>query len=200
MRRRPLLLASAGATAGALWLAGCATPSPPTHWYSLRIDPPVTDRPRAPAGAAVWEVARRVPLPGELLRDTLMRSTGEAGVQPLTGHRWAEPLQDSVPRLLLHDLAILRGADRVWAAPAPPGVVAARQLRVELLALHPLADGRSLRLQARWLLVDAGTGEGPPLAGDADLQVALADGSIDTLAAAHRLALWRLAERIAAGD
>jgi len=36
-------------------------------------------------------------------------------------------------------------AGSVWAAPAPQGVVAARQLRVELPALQPLADGRRLR-------------------------------------------------------
>jgi uncharacterized protein len=197
LRRRPLLLA--GAAVGALWLAGCATPSPSTRWYTLRIDPPLEAGSPAPVGnAAVWELSRRVSLPGELMRDTLLRPTGAAGLQPLVGHRWAEPLQDSVPRLLLHDLRALRGADRVWAAPAPAGVVAARQLRVDLLSLQPHADGRSLRLQARWLLIDPGAGAAAPQAGAADLQVPLADGSVDALAAGHRLALWRLAERIAA--
>jgi hypothetical protein len=148
-------------------------------------------------GADIWEISPRVPLPGALERDTLVRASGAAGLELLTGHRWAEPLRDAVPRLLLHDLAQLRGGARVWAAPAPPGVAVARRLRVELLALQAAADGRSLNLQAQWWLQETGTPASPPRKGQLTLQLPLADAGVDTLAAAHRLALWRLAVQIA---
>jgi hypothetical protein len=209
MRRRQLRGAAAAT------LAGCASNTPPTHWYALRSEPPVAEGPlmaRAPeaqAGAAVWEMAGTVALPGGLDRDTLQLRSGQAGLQPLTGHRWAEPLRDSVPRLLLQDLARLRGSGLVWAAPAPPGVAVTQRLVVELLALQADTGRRQLHVHARWWLLDlrstapdAATPTAPvsPWPGEAAFDVALADTTVDTLAAAHRLALWRLAERIAAPD
>jgi hypothetical protein len=210
MRRRQVLGAAAAALAG---LAGCASNAPPTHWYALRSEPPVAegqvqvDAPQRPAraGAAVWEMSGTVRLPGSLDRDTLQLRSGQAGLQPLAGHRWAEPLRDSVPRLLLQDLARLRGSASVWAAPAPPGVAVTQRLVVELLALQADTGGRHLHMHARWWLLDLrSTAPGTPavltapLPGEAAFDIPLADTTVDSLAAAHRLALWRLAERIAA--
>jgi uncharacterized protein len=190
LRRR--LLAGA-----ALALTACGTTtSPPTRWYELRSDPPVA--PPSPAGdAAVWELAE-VRLPGALERDTLVVGRGAAGVLPLAGHRWVEPLRDRVPRLLLQDLTRLRGPGRTWAAPAPPGVAVAWRLRVEVLVLQAATDRRALRLAAAWWLLDPRGDAGAPRPGSTDFEVPVDGASIDALAAAHRLALWRLAERIAA--
>ena len=202
MNRRRLLAAAAAGTALGL-ATGCASRSEPMHWYELRTEPPVPWPPAVPPRAgsdAVWEISRRVRLPGALDRDTLQRARGNASLEALTGHRWAAPMRDSVPRLLLHDLALLRGQTRVWAAPAPPGVAVDQRLQLEVLTLQALADGRSLRLQALWWLdpVAVGTPAVAPRPRRIDLEVALSDGSVDALAAAHRLALWRLAEGIAA--
>ena len=213
-KTRSLLLAALAA----LLLAGCAGRSEPTRWYALRGDPP-TAAPAAPplamTGGEVWELSRTVRLPGALDRDTLMVESGAAGLQPLTGHRWAEPLRDSVPRLLLQDLTQLRGPARTWAAPAPPGVAVTRRLTVEVLVLQADAERRRVRLQARWWLEDAApapTAPAPaaaasaagspappavPRLGEADLSVEIAGASVDALAAAHRQALWQLAQRLA---
>ena len=196
-KTRSLLLAALAA----LLLAGCAGRSEPTRWYALRGDPPAP-APAAPSLATtsgeVWELSRTVRLPGALDRDTLMVESGAAGLQPLTGHRWAEPLRDSVPRLLLQDLQRLRGPGRVWGAPAPAGVAVARRLTVELLVLQADAARRNLRLRARWWFEDvaAAAAAAAPQLGEADFGVDIAGGSVDALAAAHRLALWRLAERL----
>jgi len=198
MTRRRTLLSLAAASA----LAACARDVAPTHWYTLRADPPTPVSPAASASAAtpaaggdVWELSPAVRLPGALDRDTLLVESGSSGLQPLVGHRWAEPLRDSVPRLLLQDLQRLRGAGRVWAAPAPPGVVVARKLTVEVLVLQADAARRSLRMRARWWFEDAAPAATPaaPQIGEADVAIEIADGSVDALAAAHRLALWRLA-------
>jgi len=190
MRLRCLLLVAG------LALAGCGTPPPPPQLYQLRIEAPPAAVPAPRAGNEVWELATALRLPEYLDRETIVVSSGGAGLQPLDGHRWAEPLRDSVPRLLRHDLGLLRGADKVWPAPAPAGVAVARQLRVELLALQATADRAAVHLSARWWLVDP-RGQAAPLLGQADLRVPTAGTGVDAIAGAHRAALWQLAERIA---
>ena len=193
MRRR---LALVGVCAAPWVLVGCAS-NTSTRWYELRSEPP-GPRPAPPRAGdgAVWEVSGVVALPGALDRDTLVVASGAASVQPLVGHRWVEPLRESIPRLLVADLATLRGEGMVWRAPAPAGANATRRLRVEIVSLMADAGRRSLRLQARWWLSDLRTNTSTPTLGSADLTVDLPDGSVDALAAAHRLALWQLAMRM----
>lgn len=189
--RRQLVVAAA---AGGFALAGCRH-SPPTRWYALPSTWDEVAASHAPA-AEVWELSPRIALPGALDRDTLQVARGAAGVELLAGHRWAEPLRDALPRVLLHDLRRLRGDDRVWAAPPPAGVRAARRLHVELLALQGDALRRELRCDARWWWT-ALPADTPPRTGSARLVLPTGDGSADALVAAHRRALWALAERIA---
>lgn len=182
----------------ALMAMGCAgTAAPPTQWYELRAEPPEPRPVPKPGDGAVWEVSGQVRLPGALDRDTLVVSTGAASLVPLAGHRWAEPLRDSVPRRLVSDLALLRGERLVWRAPSPAGVNVTRQLRVEIDSLMADSARQLLRLQARWSLTDVQGGTTPPVLGQADIDVPLANASPDALAAGHRMAVWRLAQRIA---
>lgn len=193
MKRR-LALTGLGVTP---WLlTACARPPVATHWYELRSPPP-GPVPVARAGdGALWEVASKVVLPGALDRETLVVASGAASLQPLTGHRWVEPLRDAIPRLLVADLAVLRGPGLVWRAPVPPGVNPARRLRVEIVTLMADTGRQTLRLQARWWLTDSRPNGAAPGLGQADVHIPLADASVDALAAAHRLALWQLAVRI----
>lgn len=190
MKRR---LAVTGVCVAPWLLTACAVDAPATRWYELRGEPPGPRPAPRPGDGALWEVSGTVTLPGALDRDTLMVASGAAGLQALAGHRWAEPLRDSIPRLLVADLALLRGEGLVWRAPAPAGVAVARRLRVEIVALIADEARRALRLQARWWLTDARPGAAAPTLGAADFSVELANPSVDALAAAHRLALWQLA-------
>ena len=212
-RRRALSTLGALLGAGVLH-SGCSS-TPPAQWYELRADPPEDEpgagptaaatRPAGPASASaltadirgVWALSMAVALPAALDRDTLMVAQGQAGLLALAGHRWAEPLRDSVPRVLLADLQRLRGAGRVWPAPAPAGVAVTRSLRVAITVLQPAEDRRSLRLAAQWWLQDLGSAGSSPSLGQADFTVDVAGTTVDALAGAHRLALWRLAGRIA---
>ncbi len=171
----------------------CGTPPPPPQLYQLRSAPPmaVQAQATAPTVQLLWPVA----VPELLERDAIVVAQGQAGVQALSGHRWAEPLRDAVPRLLRQDLTLLLGDGRVWVAPLPAGVVVQRQLRVEVLALQADASRSNLQLQARWTLSDP-TGRTPAATRVESLSVAVAGGDIDAVVVAHRLALWRLAERL----
>lgn len=191
VRRRALTLVLAGAAL----LAACGS-SPPLQLYRLPSAPPLPP-PAAPQAAEVWQLLLPVRIPDYLDRQALLLPQGESGLLALSDQRWAESLREAVPRVLREDLALLRGEDRVWTAPVPAGVVVARRLRVELLALDVGTDRRSVHLQARWTLVDP-QGQKPPLAETASLDAPAAGTRVDELVAAHRLALWRLAERIAA--
>jgi len=177
-------------------LSACARPTVPTQWYELRSLPPAPVPAARPGDGALWEVASTVGLPGALDRETLVVASGAASLEPLAGHRWVEPLRDAIPRLIVADLAALRGQGLVWRAPVPSGVDATRRLRLEIVTLMADAGRRNLRLQARWWLSDTRAGGAAPALGQADIDIPIADASVDALAAAHRLALWQLAMRI----
>ncbi|MFO1340502.1 MAG: ABC-type transport auxiliary lipoprotein family protein, partial [Burkholderiaceae bacterium] len=180
-------------------------PAPPLRYYPLRIEPPtgpgVAPGPTAdgpptgpPTSPAVWQLMLPVRMPEYLDRDTLWAAAGSGGLQPLDGQRWAEPLRSAVPRVLAHDLGVWHGAGQVWAGAAPAGMVVARQWRLELLEFAP-GPGR-VRLRARWSASDP-QGASPTQAGEADIEAPIAGPRPDQLVDAHRLALWRLAERMA---
>lgn len=215
------LLAITAAFTAAITLAllgACASPAPvPLHLHSLGSvalpsgTPPGSAAPAlsaaAPATAPTtapdtWQLLA-VQLPAYLDRDALLVPATSGGLQALAGERWAEPLRDAVPRLLRDDLARLRGAASVWAAPLPAGLLVQRQLRVELLALDVLPGRSAVRLRARWWLADVAPAAGmpaTPLLGEADLQTQVAGTDAAALVAAHRALLWQLAGCISAGS
>jgi len=87
----------------------------------------------------------------------------------------------------------------------PPGLVPTRLLRVEITALEIGADGKALTLAARWSIAEAG-GTRPPVAHEAQWQVAggeagspgaAAQVSAEAWALAHRRAIAMLAARVA---
>lgn len=192
LHRRRLALAAGLGWLGAL--AGCAS-SPPVRLYRLRDAPPVDTGPVTIASGWQWQLAS-VKLPDYLDRDAIVVPVGQAGLQAHAGERWAEPLRAAVPRLLRNDLAALLGEDRLWSAPVPAGITVTRLIRLDVLALEPLPDSSAVRLRARWSIVDT-TGATPPRNEAAELQAATQGRDIDSLVAAHRLVLWRLAERLA---
>lgn len=188
-----------GAALAAAGLAGCSS-SPPQQLYQLRAEAPADGLPPPPAPAAnapVWTIGP-ISLPEYLDRDAILRPQGQAGLGALPLQRWAEPLRDAVPRILRQDLARLRGVDKVWAAPAPPGVNAEWQLRVEIQQFEAAADGRSVVLQARWWLQDP-AGRLPVVVRERRLSVGIGGAGPDELVAAHRALLGVLARVIAEG-
>jgi uncharacterized protein len=176
-----------------LALLGCATPSPPAQLYRL----PSAVSAVAPAASGwsgpPWQLVLPVGVPDYLDRDAIVVPQGQAGLRPLPGQRWAEPLAEAVPRVLRADLGARLGEGALWAGPLPPGVVAAGQLRVELTAFEATPDRSAVRLSARWSLAGAAL-----RSGRSEISVPAAAADVDALVAAHREALWRLSAELAA--
>ena len=198
--RRAAFMAPFAAALAAVLLAACASPAPPAQLYQLRSEPPSPVAPAAPQPAAAALQLQLLPLslPELLERDAILVSQGRSGVAALPGHRWAEPLRDAVPRLLRQDLALWLGVPQVWTAPVPAGVTVQRQLRVDVLALQADAERRAVNLQARWTLTDP-SGATPVVTRTETVSAPVQGADVDALVAAHRAALWRLAEGVAAG-
>lgn len=196
---RPLLAGSAVLACAAL-LVACASSVPAPQLYQLRSEPPVAVPPAlgkaAPRGPVTVQLMQPVALPELLDRDAIVVPRGQSGVQALQSHRWAEPLRDAVPRLLRQDLGLLVAPSQLWVAPLPAGLQVQRQLRVELLALQADATRSQVQLQARWTLSDP-TGRVLPVAQLEALSAPVLGSDVDALVAAHRVVLWRLAERLA---
>jgi uncharacterized protein len=173
--------------------------SPPVQLYQLRADPPSVN----PAvsvtpdtAAARWALGS-IRLPDYLDRDALLRPNGAAGLSTLKGQQWAEPLRDAVPRLLLQDLARLRGANGVWRTPLPPGISVARELQIDITQFEATADGSGVVLAARWLLIDP-RGATPAQVFNSRLEAPSAAATPDALVSAHRAVLWQFAQDIQA--
>ena len=201
-----------------LWLGGlclvtvaalmaCATSAPPQllHLRTQLPDAagrnvPSTTTPAsasATASATNWQLVTPVRLPDYLDRDALLVPQGQAGLQTIPGYRWAEPLRESVPRVLRQDLAMLLGEDRVWTSPVPDSVVIDQQLRIELLAFESNAERTAAVLQARWIVTKKGSAS-LGRSHSATLTVPSKGADADSLVAAHRQALWLFAQRIVA--
>jgi uncharacterized protein len=196
------------AAAALLGLIGCVGSSAPVQLYQLRAEAPITASAASTSTAtnttskAIWQLALPVKVPDYLDRDAVLVPQGQAGLQALNSQRWAEPLRDAVPRLLRADLGALLGEAQVWSAPLPPNLNINKLLRVELLALEANAQRNAVVLRARWSItnitaIDISKPGEPPQVQTATLNVPSASSDVDALVAAHRLALWRLAERIA---
>ena len=184
----------------AIGLVACAgSPETPIRYYQLRVEPPSGEAVAPPAATGgepeVWQLMSPVRLPEYLDRDALWLAVGSNALQPLEGHRWAEPLRTTVPRTLAHDLGVLRGADRVWAGSPPGGLVVTRQLRLEILEFAPVDGGSRVHLRARWTFTDPNV-TGHVQLDEAEIDVPSASAAPAQLVDAHRLALWRLAQRL----
>jgi hypothetical protein len=192
-------LAAAALSALLLGLAACGS-SPPVQLYQLRAEPPgLPDTAVVSAPSAVsppWALGR-VRLPDYLDRDAILRPQGQAGLSMLKDQQWAEPLRDAVPRLLLQDLARLRGAKAIWHLPLPAGVTVTRELQIDVEQFEAKADGSAVTLAARWLLIDP-TGKTPAQVFHSRIVAPSAEPTPDALVSAHRAALWALAQDIQA--
>jgi uncharacterized lipoprotein YmbA len=137
---------------GALGLAGagCLGRSPAPRLYTLA---PVA--PAAPATAATGPVIGLGPvtLPGYLDRPQIVtrRSADELAAGEFD--RWAEPLDEAVPRILGEDLAALLGTERLATYPWTRARGVTHQVTVDVLRFDgPL--GGPVTLEARWRVLD----------------------------------------------
>jgi uncharacterized lipoprotein YmbA len=132
----------------ALLVAACLPSPKPVHidYFVLgRARPPAAP----PAAPTTTLGVNRVTLPGYLDRGELATRAGSRLTYSPT-ERWAEPLADSVPRLLVDDLSAALAAAGVAVSARAAGDLG---LIVDLERFERDADGHCI-LEARWTLRD----------------------------------------------
>jgi uncharacterized lipoprotein YmbA len=135
-----------------------------------------------------------VQVPRYVDRPQLVQRSGPSQLDTEDFHRWAEPLDTAVTRLLAEELARRLASEQVVAYPQEPGLAIDYRVLVEVVRL----DGRigeSVDLVARWSVRAGETGAVVATA-RADFKVA-AGNDMESFVTAHAQALAQLAAEIA---
>ena len=176
-------------------LAGCGgAPSARTSYYTLSAETaPASAGEPAAAGTATRVAVTRVGIPGVVDRPQIVSRTASNSVEIFDSHRWAEPLQEAIPRVLAADLAALLGPGHAVSAGIMPGLPPDVRVAVDVQKLDATM-GKSVAVEALWT-VRPGTGE--PRVGRSSIEEPAEAGHAG-IAAAYSRALAAVARDIAA--
>jgi uncharacterized lipoprotein YmbA len=166
MDHRAVVRRLLGLTAS-IGLAGCAV-SDPTQFYTLgqaaassptaesveRKASASTSQSRVAATGAVGIGVGPVLLPGYLDRSQIVVRTGADRVELSMFHRWAEPLEDGIARILAEEIGARVSTERIVIFPWRGVVARVIQYRVVVAVLR--FDGRpggDVTLDTRWQIL-----------------------------------------------
>ena len=178
-------------------LAGCAgTPSPKTNFYALSVEAPARPESAAPAGAArVTRVSvTRVGIPGMVDRPQIVSRTAANSVEIFDFHRWAEPLQEAIPRVIAGNLARELGPGHAVSASILPGLPPDVRVAVDVQKFEATM-GTGVAVEALWSVRPA-TGEAR--VGRSAVEETATEGGHAGIVAAYSRALAAVAREIAA--
>ena len=171
----------------------CLRSSPPVVFHTLEPIPAAAADP-APAGPALAVEVLPVRLPELLRRPQLVEARGPGRLGLLEDHRWGNPLDQDMRRVLVADLALLLRSEAV--VPSPYGDRVGAAYRVEVTVESCQAQpGAGLALRASWMLTRPGV-ERAVAWRRSEFRVPLGPGP-DALAAAHSAVLAALARELA---
>jgi uncharacterized lipoprotein YmbA len=146
------------ATMIALSTIGCGG-SKPARFYLLQAEP--SDRPAAPGGdAGELTLIGMMPvvLPDYLMRPQIASHAQGNRLDYAEYDRWAEPLPDTILRLVSHDLGLALPGHRVVAHPWLANVDIRFRLRLECQQFDLYEDGAAV-LKAVWAIGMGRTGQ-----------------------------------------
>lgn len=174
-------------------VAGCES-SPPSRFYTLKgIAAPLDDEVKAKRAAAV--VVGAVSLPKYLDRPQVVSRPGDYVVELAEFDRWAEPLDEMVPRVIAENLTALLASDQVFMGTRAR--VPGRAYEVEITFYRfDVADGKEAKLVAHWDILDREKDRVVTTQQSA-ISVPVAAGGYESQAAALSEALGRLCREIA---
>ena len=144
-------------------LASCAV-SDPTQYYTLAQAPAPTAARSATASTAESSVGRAtnvsigvgpIIIPAYLDRRQIVIRTGTDQVELSAFHRWAEPLEDGMARILAEEIAADVPTERVVTFPWRG--VAARAIQYQVVVTVVRFDGHQggdVTLDTRWRILD----------------------------------------------
>ncbi len=179
--------APAALAALALALAGCHSPDP-TLYTLVPLSGAANSAPAGTVALARMEVAHYLDRPQIVRRhDAYALATDDT-------RRWAEPLDEMVPRVLVAELSGRLPAMRIALTASGMLGEAQKTLAVSIERFDEDPDG-TVVLDARWSVRGA-SGEGP--LDSAEIRERVAGDGTDALVAAMSRALAQLSDRIAA--
>lgn len=127
-------------------LAGCAS-TPPSEFYLLTAAGEEASGPGTASGLCVH--VEPVSLPEYLNRPQLVTRDDAGGLRLVEFHRWAEPLEEAVPRVLARNLAAELRTPCVFAPRESARTPADYRVFLNLRRLDG-QPGREVALQALW--------------------------------------------------
>jgi hypothetical protein len=167
-------------------------PSPPVLYHTLQ---PLQLEGPAPAASGLAVEVMPVRLPELLQRPQLLLAEGPGGMGLSDTHRWGNPLDRDMQRVLVQNLGLLLGSAAVVASPYGERVAADYRVEVDVRSCQA-RDG-ALWLDAVWMVTRPGLARAL-LVRPSLLREALPDPGPDALAAAHSRILAALSREIAA--
>ena len=187
-----------------LGLASCAV-TDPTQYYTLGQAPARSAEStarasiarRSAAGAAVGIGVGPVIVPGYLDRSQIVTRRGTDHVELSMFHRWAEPLEDGIARVLAEEIGARVPTERIVMFPWRGVVAEALHYRVVIAVLHfDGSAGADVTLDTRWRILGRDGGE---LAfGRSTVVEATTDSGYEALVAAMTRTVRTLGQEIAA--
>ena len=138
----------------------------------------------------------RITLPEVLNRPQIITRTSANKVRMADFSQWAEPLEQSIPRVLSENLSRLIGTDQVSVYPWPSQLEVDLRVEIAFIRFEGDADGE-VSLVARWRLIRDDGSQAHPLRASIHSETA-ADRSVEEVVAAMSRALASLSRDIAA--
>lgn len=137
-----------------LMTAGCVS-SPPTHWYLLSSQSlvPVGER-HEPAHSEFVIGIGPITIPEYLNRPQIVTRAGEHEVELAEFHKWAEPLDTSLVRVLADNLTQRLPAIQVVRFPWKRSLPVGYHFTGEIIRFDSSTLKERVELVARWQLVD----------------------------------------------
>ena len=144
------LLVGAGAPACLVLAAGCAH-TPAARFYLLEPAAQPVERASAPAEGRRIVGVREVRVEPYLDRPQMVTRAGDNEIRLAEFHRWAEPLEQNVQRVVAANLAALLPSCDVYAYPWPDGVKPDCLVEARILRFDAEPSGE-VALEATWAL------------------------------------------------
>lgn len=133
---------------GILLLTGCARTTSVSYYQLTSLEAPRNEPASGEAGKMVLGIGP-VQLPEYLDRSQLVTRLSANRLQLADNHRWAEPLNKNIARVMGENLGALLGTSHIVFHPWPSSRVTDYQLLVEVLHFENESDGAA-RLVALW--------------------------------------------------
>lgn len=144
-----------------LTLAGCGT-SEPSRLYTLS-SLPFTAASIQPASTSALAIGiGPVTLPLYLDRPQIVRRTSPNRLEIAEFDRWAEPLSNTVPRILAENIGLLLLSEKIYVLPRRRRLPLDLTVEVDISSFEPMSDGTAV-LAASWHIFaqsDASVGNG----------------------------------------